>query len=73
MSECARRAGCTNPVTEPECLVCPYAFACPTCRQPPGSPCRRPSGHNCAIHVPRVELADLEALRLEPGCGDANR
>ena len=61
MSDCARRRGCTN--TDEECLVCPFARECPVCRQPPGAPCRRPSGHNCEVHVPRVEYADKVALR----------
>jgi hypothetical protein len=58
MTECARRAGCSNLPDYPRCLVCPYAYASPACKQPPGSPCRRPSGHNCPIHVGRVQIAD---------------
>lgn len=62
---CARRKGCTNPPGEP-CLVCPYARACPTCGQPPGSGCRRPSGHDCKIHIARVLIADAVAMREHP-------
>ncbi len=63
MTECARRRGCTNWPEQPDCLVCPFAHECPTCGQPIGSPCRRPSGHNCVVHVPRAEYADKVALR----------
>jgi hypothetical protein len=60
---CARkRAGCTNPDGS-ECLVCPYAFACPSCHAGPGRRCVRPSGHDCTIHEPRVLIADAIALR----------
>ena len=30
---------------------------CPNCRAAPGSPCRRPSGHGCAVHAARDRLA----------------
>jgi len=31
--------------------------ACPDCRAPAGSPCRRPSGHGCTVHAGRDRLA----------------
>lgn len=40
---------------------CPRSFACPSCGAPPGSPCKRPSGHACQIHVGRLALAGLDA------------
>jgi hypothetical protein len=57
---CARRVGCTN--NDHVCLVCPYKITCPACAAPIGAPCRRPSGHNCTIHIQRVEWADGQAL-----------
>lgn len=33
------------------------AVPCPTCGADPGSPCKRPSGWTCEIHVPRERLA----------------
>jgi hypothetical protein len=62
---CARRRGCTNPPGQP-CLVCPYAYACPRCHQRAGAGCRRPSGHDCEIHLERVLIADAVAVREYP-------
>lgn len=33
------------------------AVGCPTCRAGAGSRCRRPSGHRCAPHRPRIDKA----------------
>lgn len=33
------------------------AVGCPTCRAEAGSRCKRPSGHRCARHRPRVNAA----------------
>lgn len=42
--------------------------ACPVCKAPVGSPCKRPSGHRCAIHVERDQLAfDSGLLPACPG------
>lgn len=40
---------------------CPRSFECPTCKAKPGSPCRRPSGHNCTMHAGRLALAGIDA------------
>ncbi len=58
---CARPRGCDR-ADGSECLVCPYAFACPQCGRPAGHPCRRPSGHDCRVHEGRVLIADKVAL-----------
>lgn len=51
--------------------------ACPDCRQPVGSPCRRPSGHKAAEpHAARDILADRQGhYGLCPlgRCGLANK
>lgn len=58
---CARRHGCTNLPDFPVCRVCPFKFECPVCHSGDGAPCYRPSGHKCAPHAPRLDLADMEA------------
>lgn len=50
---------CGGEVSEDE-GPCPRSFACPSCGAKPGSPCRRPSGHNCDMHVGRLALAGLD-------------
>lgn len=37
--------------------TCPRSLECPSCHAQPGGPCRRPSGHNCDIHVDRIKAA----------------
>lgn len=55
MTACCNRPGCDkswprDPVLE---------VACPDCRQPAGSPCKRPSGHKApGPHAARDILAD---------------
>lgn len=46
------------------CRVCPFGFDCPTCQAGPGRRCKRPSGHACTVHEPRVLKADRHALLL---------
>lgn len=35
---------------------------CPTCHAPVGGPCRRPSGHACALHADRDRLAMAQGV-----------
>lgn len=45
--------------------TCPRSIECPDCKAPPGSPCKRPSGHRAAqLHAARVRTA--EALPPKP-------
>lgn len=48
--------GCSKTWTRDPCLE----VACPTCSQPVGSRCKRPSGHGCEFHGERDLLADRE-------------
>lgn len=39
--------------------TCPRSLACPDCRQPAGSPCRRPSDHRAdTLHASRIRAAE---------------
>lgn len=41
--------------------TCPRAVTCPDCSAPPGSPCKRPSGHKAmTLHMSRVLLAEQD-------------
>ena len=42
-----------------------FEVECPDCRVAIGSPCRRPSGHGCAVHAARDRLA-IESGFLAP-------
>jgi hypothetical protein len=47
------------PIAEPD----PRAVQCPTCHAKPGSPCRRPSGHNVFggdVHAERRAAAAVK-------------
>lgn len=46
--------------------------ACPACHAPEGAPCRRPSGHGCAVHEARDRLA-MERGILAPCPASAPR
>lgn len=39
---------------------CPLSLKCPTCQARPGVKCRRPSGHDCQMHVTRFRLAEKD-------------
>ena len=46
--------------------TCPWSLRCPGCGAGPGSPCRRPSGHNAAeLHTGRVAAAAEIDVRRE--------
>jgi hypothetical protein len=53
-------------------LTCPWSITCPRCRAAPGQRCRRPSGHDAAMHAERYLLAermDAKAGFSYPGQG----
>lgn len=43
--------------------TCPWAMACPRCGAAPGARCRRPSGHEGAMHAARWEEAEARDRR----------
>src|SRR4051812_18703446 len=52
--------------------VCPRSLSCPTCDQPPGAPCKRPSEHTAPeLHAARVAAA--EAMDHAAGVGPARQ
>lgn len=44
---------------------------CPQCRAPIGSPCKRPSGHGCELHMSRDQAALDAGLFQRCPAGDA--
>ncbi|MCX4682273.1 hypothetical protein OG413_44640 [Streptomyces sp. NBC_01433] len=49
--------------------TCPLSLRCPSCAEPAGRPCRRPSGHQAAeTHAPRLRAAgSLDKARERDG------
>jgi hypothetical protein len=48
-----------------------FEVECPDCKAGIGSPCRRPSGHACAIHASRDRLAmEMGLLAPCPAAGE---
>ena len=43
---------------------------CPDCHAAAGHGCRRPSGHNCEVHIPREQaVVDAGLFPICPVCG----
>ncbi|MFO0906850.1 MAG: hypothetical protein U0835_00520 [Isosphaeraceae bacterium] len=47
--------------------TCPHSVACPDCKAPPWSQCKRPSGHPCSMHTNRYRKAEREDAAKCPG------
>lgn len=47
--------------------TCPHGGRCPACRAEPWKPCKRPSGHPCAMHTERYRKAERDDAARCPG------
>lgn len=67
MEEGSAMASCSwcGSATVVDGSVCPRSIACPACHARPGTRCKRPSGHEAAMHTDRWRRA--EALDAEDG------